>query len=55
MKALACVAGLLVVSVATLLGLLASSGRSPDDVRVMDQWAQVESLQLPEATLAEIK
>ncbi len=55
MKALACVAGLLALLVATLLGLLAAAGQSPDDVRVMDQWAQVESLQLPEATLAEIR
>jgi hypothetical protein len=55
MKALACVAGLLALLVATLLGLLAAAGQSPDDVRVMDQWAQVDSLQLPEATLAEIR
>jgi hypothetical protein len=53
MKALACVAGLFAVLFAIWLGLLAA-GRTPDDVRVMDQWANVERLQLPETTLAEI-
>jgi hypothetical protein len=53
MKALACVAGLFAVLFAIWLGLLAA-GRTPDDARVVVQWANVERLQLPETTLAEI-
>ncbi len=53
MKALACVAGLLALLFAISLRL-PTAARNPDELRVLDQWARVETLQLPDATLAEI-
>jgi hypothetical protein len=54
MKRVTLLAVLLAVSLAALLAVLLVPGRTPDETRVMNKWAKVEALRLPEATLAEI-